>query len=420
VNDQSLRYWIGFNRINGIGAVRMNALLAYFSDLEQAWHASENTLMTVLNDRRACANLVQLRQTIDLDADLITLRKIGARAITLLDDDYPPLLRQISAPPPVLYIKGDLQQADLRALAIVGTRSPTAYGVKAARGLAHALVKAGWTVVSGLAKGIDAAAHSTALRYGGRTIALLGHGIDQVYPADHDVLAAQISKQGALVSEYPLGTPPYGKHFPERNRLISGLSRGVIVVEASLRSGALTTVNHALDQGREAFAVPGPIQSPESAGTHLLIQKGHAKLITSIADLWTEFEPGLLESPVAFVPDEPAAKVKRSKPIQSGADTKHTARKANADEKPVANLFDLVETPAPPTLTAADLRGIDGIDEQAITIWGLLHDKPLRIDDLCVISGLAVALIITALTMLEIHGLIRQSGGLIYAISELE
>jgi DNA processing protein len=420
LNDQALRYWIGFNRINGIGAVRMNALITYFSDLEQAWRAPESALMTVLNDRRACASVLQMRQTIDLDADLNTLRKIGARAITLLDDDYPPLLRQISAPPPVLYVKSDLLEADQRALAIVGTRSPTAYGVKAARGLAHALVKAGWTVVSGLAKGIDAAAHSTAIRYGGRTIALLGHGIDQIYPADHDALAAQISKQGALISEYPLGTPPEGRNFPARNRLISGLSRGVIVVEASLRSGALTTVNHALDQGREAFAVPGPIQSPESAGTHLLIQKGHAKLITSIADLWSEFEPGLLTSPAPIIVTEPEAKVKRSKANRSGGDVQKP-RKATTAAKAAVSLIDLAEaSTSPPTLTASDLSGLEGIDAQAISVWSHLRAQPLRIDDLCADTGLTIAQITSALTMLELQGLVRQNSGLIYAISELE
>jgi len=423
VDDQALRYWIGFNRVNGIGAQRMNKLMAYFTDLEQAWHAPESTLLSVLNDRRACANLLQMRQTLDLDADLITLRKIGARAITLLDDDYPPLLRQIGAPPPVLYIKGDLQDADRRAVAIVGTRNPTAYGVQVARGLSHALVKAGWTVVSGLAKGIDAAAHATALRYGGRTIALLGHGIDSVYPDDHFALAAQICKQGALITEYPLGAQPEGKHFPERNRLISGLSRGVVVVEASLRSGALTTVNHALDQGREAFAVPGPIDSPESEGTHLLIQKGHAKLIRSMADLWIEFEPGLVESTPPLVAAGPPPKTKRSKPIQSEVETKSKTKDRkppNVDSKPVGDLFDLIETPATPSLTANDLREMGDIDEQAIAIWSHLVTQPMNINDLCLSSGLSIAQVSSALTMLELRNLVQQSLGLIYASSELE
>ena len=403
----------------------MNALLAHFNVLEEAWRAPESTLMAILNDRRACVSVIKMRQTIDLDADLITLRKIGARAVTIIDEDYPPLLRQIYMPPPLIYVKGDLRAVDNRAMAIVGTRDATAYGLKVARGLAHALVGAGWTIVSGLAKGIDAAAHSAALHYGGRTFALLGHGIDQVYPADHAALATQISKQGALITEYPLGTPPEGRNFPARNRLISGLSRGVVVVEASLKSGALSTAYHAVDQGREAFAVPGSIQSPESAGTHSLIQKGHAKLITSIADLWAELQPGLLEVPQVLNDSfEADTKPKRKTVVRNGTKpilkdgqsttTKHLSGR-NAD-----TLFELGELSSVPTRTEADLRELEGLDEQSIAVWRCLRTEPLRIDDLCVLSGLTVAQVSTALTLLEIHDLIRQNGGLIYAISELE
>ena len=405
MEDQALRYWIGFNRFNGIGAVRLNALLTHFDDLEAAWHAPESVLQQVLNDRRACASVIKMRQTIDLDADLITLRRIGARAITLRDDEYPTLLRHIDAPPPVLFVRGTLQASDERAVAIVGTRDATLYGVKVARGLSHALVKAGWTVISGLAKGIDAAAHSTAIRYGGRTIALLGHGIDRIYPPEHEVLATQITKQGALISEYPLGTPPDGKNFPARNRLISGLSRGVVVVEATLRSGALSTAKHALDQGREAFAVPGPIQSPESAGTHWLIQNGQAKLIASFNDLLAEFEPGLLVAP----------------PVELSADQRKPPKRRTPRTAKTAALTPVTPLPtAAPTLTAADLSEVEGLDEQTIGLWSHLRTQPLRIDDLCLISALPVATVTTALTLLELRGLIRQNSGLIYAISELE
>ena len=208
--------------------------------------------------------------------------------LTLGDPDYPPDLLQTEDPPLLLHVEGDL--AALRhplRLAIVGSRNPTAQGADNARAFAQALAGAGACIISGLALGIDAAAHEGALEVGGSTLAVVGNGLDQVYPRQHQALARRIAAQGALISEYPLGTPPLAPNFPRRNRIISGLSQGVLVVEAALQSGSLITARQAVEQGREVFAIPGSIHSPQSRGCHALIRQG-AKLVESAQDILEE------------------------------------------------------------------------------------------------------------------------------------
>ena len=229
------------------------------------------------------------------DRELALAHQHGVAIVAQHDPGYPGALQTIPDPPPALYIKGRLDAADQAAVAIVGSRNASAYGLSCAQRLASDLAIHGITVVSGLARGIDGAAHRGALAAGGRTIAVLGSGLARLYPPEHRQLAEEIVEQGALISEYPMETEPFGFNFPRRNRLISGLSLGVVVVEAASRSGALITVDCALEQGRDVFAVPGPMTSATSHGTHRLLKQG-ARLVTSVDDIIEELG---LEPPVA-------------------------------------------------------------------------------------------------------------------------
>jgi DNA processing protein len=225
-------------------------------------------------------------------AELAALARIGGRVLAWSDADYPAVLRHIPDPPLALMVRGDLPGEDEVAIAIVGTRHATSYGRRIAEELARDLATAGVTVVSGLAAGIDAAAHRGALEAGGRTLAVLGTGVDVVYPRWHRELAAAVAGQGALVSEFACGTAPLAFHFPRRNRLISGLTRGTIVVEAAEKSGSLITARYALEQGREVFAVPGPLGPVVHQGPHRLIREG-ARLVRSAGDVLAELAPAL-------------------------------------------------------------------------------------------------------------------------------
>ncbi len=225
----------------------------------------------------------------DPEPAMETLSTRAISAVTLLDSAYPVLLRQIPDPPVVLFYRGTLPPPDAFCLALVGTRRPSPYGRQVADWLASELAAAGAVIVSGFARGIDATAHQAALRAGKPTIAVLGNGVDVIYPAEHRRLYGQILEHGCLLSEYPPGTKPERYHFPERNRLISGLARGVIWVEGTERSGARLTVQHALEQNREVFAVPGRIDNPLSRGPHQWIREGCAKLVSSPEDILEEF-----------------------------------------------------------------------------------------------------------------------------------
>src|SRR5919199_396443 len=284
--------WVAFNRTPGIAAKRVRALLDRFGSLAAAWEAPARDLALAGLDRRAAAALEATRARLNPERELERVRHAGALVLTWRDAEYPARLAAIPDPPPVLYVSGAFTQADSFALAMVGTRRPTVYGRDAAQKLAAQLAAVGVTIVSGLAKGIDTHAHRGALDGGGRTIAVLGHGIDTCYPPENRRLLAQIAERGAVVTEYSLGTGPVAENFPPRNRIISGLAAGVLVVEAGDKSGALITSRFAAEQGRDVFAVPGPITSPASAGCHRLIQDG-AKLVASADDVLGELNPHL-------------------------------------------------------------------------------------------------------------------------------
>lgn len=274
-------YWIGFNKVNGIGPARMKALLDVFGSLEAAWTASPMALaQSGALDRRSLANLLAVRSKLDLQAEWERVRRAGVDLLTWSDERYPLNLARIDGPPPVLYVDGAILEEDAWAVAIVGTRRATAYGREIAHTLATELARNRITVVSGLALGVDTIAHQAALDAGGRTIAVLGSGVDVIYPHQNRLLAKAIAQQGAVVSEYALGVRPEASNFPPRNRIISGLSRGVIVVEAGERSGALITARFAADQNRDVFAVPGSILRPGSAGCNRLIQDGAIPLLS--------------------------------------------------------------------------------------------------------------------------------------------
>ncbi|HEY0737990.1 MAG TPA: DNA-processing protein DprA, partial [Herpetosiphonaceae bacterium] len=235
-------------------------------------------------DSRSIEALVQTRRTLDLEAEHERVTAAGVRLISRDDPDYPPLLAQTSNPPFLLYVRGTLTELDRWSVAVVGTRQASTYGKEVTRKLVAGLVSSGITVVSGLALGIDAVAHSAALAAGGRTLAVLGSGVDQIYPQTNYNLGTAILQQGALLSEYPVGTLPTATNFPPRNRLIAGLSLGVLVIEAAAKSGALITAQFAAEQGRDVFAVPGNIFSQRSEGTHRLIKDG-ATLVSSVDDI---------------------------------------------------------------------------------------------------------------------------------------
>lgn len=283
MSSSDARFWIGFQHAKRIGPIRLRRLIEHFGTIEQAWSAPTSELRAVLDDA-SVDSIAAVRRTIDLDREMERIARLGIAVVTLGDETYPRMLREVPTPPSVLYYKGTLLEDDLKAIAMVGTRRCTSYGRQVAATMAEELARAGVTVVSGLALGIDGQAHRGALAGGGRTIAVLGSGVDLIYPSSHRDLAAQIVENGAVLSDYPPGTKPDARNFPPRNRIIAGLSKGIVVIEAPKRSGALITVDFAADYGRDVFCVPGNVQSEYSAGCHAVIRDG-GRLVTCAADV---------------------------------------------------------------------------------------------------------------------------------------
>lgn len=273
------RYWIGFTLIKGIGSVRFKKLLDFFGNAQIAWEASPADLAKAGLGAKLIDRVVAIRQKVELDKILQNLQNQGIQILTWEDKEYPKRLKEINQPPPVLYLRGAFLPEDHFSVAIVGTRRVTPYGRQVAEEIASSLAANGITIVSGLARGVDSIAHQAALRAGGRTLAVLGSGVDKIYPPEHRNLAAQITGSGAIISDYAPGTPPESSNFPPRNRIISGLSMAVVVIEAGRTSGALITAEFAVEQGREVFAVPGNILAPQSKGTNKLIQQGAHPLL---------------------------------------------------------------------------------------------------------------------------------------------
>ncbi len=352
------RYWVGFSQAKFIGPTRISRLLERFGDLATAWAAPVHELRAVL-DERALKGVLAARRDLDLDREMERYDRLGVRVLTLADEGYPRLLREIPAPPPVLYVKGRLVEGDDRAVGIVGTRRLTPYGREVTAALSGDLAASGVTIVSGLARGIDGVAHQTALQAGGRTIAVLGCGPDVVYPPEHRNLAERIVEQGALLSEYPPGRQPDAQNFPARNRIISGLSLGVIVIEAPERSGALITADFAADQGRDVFVVPGSVLSAASAGTNRLLRDG-------------------------------------ARPVRAAADVlEDLGLDAGPDAAPVQQELPLGD---------AERR-----------LLAVLTREPQHIDEVAALAELPINEASAYLTMLELHGAVRNAGSLHYA-----
>ena len=293
---------IRLNLIPDVTAASLRRLLEAFGDLDRLWRASPQEIQRAAGIGPAAAQRIasSCRDEAPLARELALAQRLGVQIVTLEDAGYPARLKTIADPPLALYVRGTLLPSDECAVAIVGTRRASLYGLQCAERLGYDLALRGVTVVSGLARGIDGAAHRGALKTPGRTLAVLGSGVSRVYPPEHEPIADAIVQQGALISEYPIEAGPLGRHFPRRNRIISGLSLGLVVVEAPPKSGALISADCALEQNREVFAVPGPITAVMSQGTHELLKQG-ARVATSVEDILEELH--LIAVPPTSPPD---------------------------------------------------------------------------------------------------------------------
>ncbi len=283
-------FWVGLNHVPGIGPVTFRRLIEHFGSAEKVWHAKRQDFPEENGLHKIYEAIALAKETLDPIQKFQQITETGIAVITIADTMYPRLLREIYDPPFVLYILGNLQPEDEKAIAVVGSRKMTSYGKTVTEKLSAELSLEGFTVVSGLARGVDSAAHQAALDAGGRTIAVLGGGLWHIYPTEHARLAERIAQgRGAVISEFPPDFPAIPGNFPSRNRIISGLSLGVVVTEAAEKSGTMITVTQALEQNREVFSVPGPITSALSVGTMRLIRDG-AKLVTNVGDILEELQ----------------------------------------------------------------------------------------------------------------------------------
>lgn len=288
MNKDEAVYWLSLIRFRGLGIAVKTKLIEYYGTAPDLFAASSSELHHLLGHHRGIADkLLASCDESELKPDLKWLEQPDCHLVSISDKEYPALLKQTSDPPLMIYVQGDPDLLTTLQIGIVGSRNPTQGGIQNSRNFAKALVQNGFTVTSGLALGIDSAAHRGALEAGGHTVAVAATGLDQVYPARNRILTKEISQHGVLISEFPIDTAPLPRNFPRRNRIISGLSLGVLVVEAAQRSGSLITARCAGEQGREVFAIPGSIHSPQSRGCHALIRQG-AKLVESVNDILEE------------------------------------------------------------------------------------------------------------------------------------
>lgn len=288
LKNDPLLFWLALWRTPSIGPKHFTKLLEFFPDLTELFQQSRSALEKIKLPAPAINYILRPNwQTIEEDWQWG--QQPNQTIITYQDSQYPHILKEIATPPPLLFVKGKLCTLNQRQIAIVGSRNPTISGLNNARYFAEQLVHLGFIITSGLALGIDAASHQGALQASGQTIAVMATGMDYIYPASHKSLAGDITENGALVSEFPLGVTPSREHFPRRNRIISGLSLGTLVIEAAERSGSLITAHYAAEQGREVFALPGGIHNPFAAGCHKLIQQG-AKLVTNAKEIVEELK----------------------------------------------------------------------------------------------------------------------------------
>lgn len=340
--------YIALNMMDSLGPVRVRNLIATLGSPQAIWEASEEELRRAEGiGAETARGILAQRSTSDPSAEEARARRVGASIITADDPEYPESLKQIYDPPLALYVRGTLEKKDKHSIAVVGTRRATHYALSVADRLSYQLVKTGFTVVSGLARGIDTAAHAAALKGGGRTIAVLGSALDRLYPEENAELADKISENGAVISEYTMGREPDRTTFPYRNRIVSGVSMGIVVVEAGVKSGAVITATEALEQGRSVFAVPGRVDTPAARGCHMLIKQG-AKLCEGVDDVLQEFEFLLPEArkkadvAMPHRPDVPLAPDEQAvvKVLWKGAsDVDSLAREANLQSAQLSGLL---------------------------------------------------------------------------------
>ncbi len=361
--ETELRDLLCLTMVPGVGPLTSRALLERFGTAKRTLDASIASLRDVAGvGNKLAEKITHARRDFDVEDELERCRRANVRVIPRGDREYPPPLDDIPDPPCLLYIRGSYEPRDPLAIAIVGSRKCTPYGLRVAERLSASLARVGLTVVSGLARGIDAAAHRGAMKAGGRTLAVLANGLSEIYPPEHEGLAREVSEAGALISEMSMRQAPLSGLFPQRNRIISGLSLGVVVIEATPRSGSLSTAHHAMEQNREVFAVPGPIDSLSSQGCHRLIRDG-ARLVETVDDILEELGPLVRE--VRAGPAEQAVR-------------------------------------HPTELTLSD---------QERSLLGRLDDHPLAVDELIAMTGLTASQVLATLSVLEMRRLVRRMPG---------
>jgi DNA processing protein len=358
---KELPYWIGFSIVPGIGRVKFSQIENYFGSLERAWKSGPADFKQAGLDSSTIKALETSRQQTDLAAEMEKLEKHGVRAYTYHDAEYPARLKEIHDYPPLIYIKGEFSPRDEWSIAVVGTRRATVYGRQVTEEIVAELARNNITVISGLARGIDTVAHRRALEAGGRTIAVFACGLNTIYPAENGNLARSIINQGAWISEYPLDTKPRPAYFPRRNRIMSGMSLGVLVIEADESSGAIITAHMALEQDREVFAVPGSILSPMSRGTNALIQEG-AKLVRNCTDILEELNLRV-------------------------------------------------------SVHQMEMKELEPLSDTEALLLKQLGAEPAHIDQVCRDSGLPVATVSSNLAIMELKGLVRQVSAMNYVLA---
>jgi DNA processing protein len=377
MNYDQLKYWVALKSIPGIGNVLFQLLIDGFGSIENIFSASAHELQKIPGlSKKSASAIVSYKDWDKMKNDLESSSKAGIKIITCHDDLYPAKLLNIYDRPPFLYYKGSLNKGDIN-IAIVGSRLASTYGKYTTGKISRELALKGITIVSGLARGIDSAAHRGALAAQGRTIAILGSGLDVIYPPENKNLYADIIQNGAVISEFPLATEPHSGNFPARNRIISGMSYGVVVVEAGEKSGSLITARLAMEQGREVFAVPGSIDSAGSRGTNKLIKQG-AKLIENIDDILEEIWPQI-ERAVS----------------STGADSDYQERPKN--KKDITNEI----------LTSIEQNIVDSIS-----------GKNIHVDDLISVTGLSTGDLMSSLMSLELKGIIAQHPGKFFSLKK--
>ena len=385
----ALKYWLWLTELPGLTNQTRLALLRHFPTPEDVYYADPEEVLLTEGITREQAKLLEDKDCSGADRILADCQRLDLDILTIQDAGYPNRLRNIYDPPCLLYVRGRLPAFDDEAsIAVVGTRDCTPYGVSCAEKLGYGLAAGGAVVVSGLARGVDSAALRGALRAGGTVTAVLGNGLDVIYPPENQYLYEDVAAAGALVSEYPPGTSPEAKHFPVRNRIMSGLCVATLVVEAPARSGALITAGTALEQGRDVFAVPGPIDAPTSVGCNRLIRDG-AGLVTDAWDILGEYEPRF--------PDKLRREGARETPAVLG----YQARQ-KTEPKPV-----------PPSVSLS--HNDYSLTDDQIRLLRALTEEPMLVDDLIELTDIPTRRVLSALTVLEIEHLVTQHSGKRYA-----